>query len=449
MIPIKRNRIELLPKQLLLIRSEEDEVLYSGAFGAGKTRGLCYKALTHAIHSGNLVGLCRKTLASLKQTTLRVLLKPDGDLPPVLPEGTYTHNKQECLITLNDGGEIYYFGFDDPLRAASLNLGAVCVDEGVELDEDEYTMLLGRLRNTADPCRQIVTVTNPGAPTHFLNKRFRIKPEPNTRIIEANSTENYLLPADYIERLKRFTGQYRDRYVLGKWIAFEGLIYDNFTREIHLRHRRRSAFKYLIVGADEGYEDPAVLSLWAVDGDGRIHLLKVFYRRKVLQRDLVKIAVGFGADLKLDRVFVCDPAAAGLKAALEDAGLDVGETDNSVWEGIQETRNRLEEADDGRPRITFEPNCDGLEYALTEMDSYHIGKDEKPAKDCLDHFVDTMRYVVMHLHSSSAPQIHVIEELEDKKAAHEERHSEYGISGEDSSDDVSFDKLMQREEAWH
>ena len=91
----------LLPKQDLFVKATEREVLYSGAFAAGKTRCLCLKAVMRASHPGTREGLCRKHLVSLKATTLKTLLEPDGHLPAMLPKGTYTHHKSDKIIKLN------------------------------------------------------------------------------------------------------------------------------------------------------------------------------------------------------------------------------------------------------------------------------------------------------------------------------------------------------------
>ena len=83
-------KFDLLPAQLDFIRAREREVLYSGAFGAGKTRALCMKLVSRLVgRPGAREGLARKHLVSLKATTLRTLLEQDGNLPPVLPRGTY------------------------------------------------------------------------------------------------------------------------------------------------------------------------------------------------------------------------------------------------------------------------------------------------------------------------------------------------------------------------
>jgi len=452
-LPENEIEIELLPKQHDFLFSTATEKMLSGAFGSGKSRILCYDVVKHAMQPGNLVGLFRKTLTSLKATTLRVLLKNDGNLPPVLPEGSYKHNKSEHTIQIYDGGEIIYCGFDDPLRMASMNLGSAFIDEAREITEEEYVMVLGRLRNNADFCRQLGLATNPDAPTHFLYNRFFKEKDNSRAVFHSKSIDNFFLPQDYLDRLAKFTGQYRDRFVLGKWVAFEGLIFDNFSRDVHLVHRDISEFKYFVIGVDEGYQDPAVMCLFGVDGDSRMHLLKVYYRRKILQQDFVRAANYFGAELIArlrpenpieardwqppDRIFVIDPSAAGLKAAFEEAGLDCVSANNAVFEGIQETRDRFALAGDGRPRLTVEPDGEGIDEWLTEIESYHRGKDEKPAKGILDHAMDATRYPAMYLKGDAPPRLYSLE-----KSKREDTETPAEITEENR------ENLYERQEAW-
>ena len=115
-------KVQLLPKQLLFMEDMHTRhLLYSGAFAAAKSRALCWKLFVRASRKGAVEFLCRKTLVSLKKSTLKTLLEPDGDLPPVLEPGTYTHNKSEGIIRINGGGQIMYFGLDDPNKLGSVN----------------------------------------------------------------------------------------------------------------------------------------------------------------------------------------------------------------------------------------------------------------------------------------------------------------------------------------
>jgi hypothetical protein len=237
--------------------------------------------------------------------------------------------------------------------------------------------------------------------------------------------------------------------VLGKWIAFEGLIYDNFKREVHIVHRDPSEFKYFVIGVDEGYEDPAVLQLWGIDNDRRMHLFQMFYQTKVLQHNLVSVAKSFGVSRfpNLERIFAPDPSAAGLKAALEYNGMHVEKIDNDVFDGIQEVRNRLDVAGDGKPRLTIEPKCANIESFLTEVESYHRGKDEKPAKG-LDHAMDAMRYAAMYMRDEASGHVYVLDAPEEERPNPNERHVDYPLSNHEEEKDVSTTHIMESERAW-
>jgi len=392
------ERVKVLPKQMQFLRATEPEVLYSGAFGAGKSRVVAMKVREHAKVPGNFVGLCRKTYAELKDTTLRVMLKADGDLPPVLPEGTYQHNKTDHIIHLHGGGDILYFGFDDPLRVASLNLGAVGVDEGIELTAEEYTMLLGRLRNVVDPVRQIFTATNPGPPSHFLHARFYDNPSPDKLLIEANALENHFLPADYLVRLSQFEGTDYQRYVLGKWTAYEGLVYE-IDRETHVK-RLPGPWKEIVLGVDEGYTNPAAVLVCGIDADGRGHVFREIYEAGLQPSTLVKLIADLRGELGVRAVY-CDPSAAGLIADLRAEGIDARSADNAILDGIRTVKDALAVAEDGRPRLTISPECPNT---LRELESYcwKLGRDVPVKKN--DHAPDALRYL---LHSAKRGQVYI------------------------------------------
>ena len=223
--------VKALPKQLEFLDATEREVLYSGAFGAGKTRALCIKLVQRAIVPGARELLCRKTNVSLKRTTLETLLKPEGDLPPVLPEGTYTHNKTLQTIKIRGGGEIIYCGLDEPQKIGSMQLSGAAADEAIELTEDDWTMLRGRIRMKVSGLKQqLYGATNPGSPAHFLAIRFGLngeEPTKNTKAIVTCSEDNFFLSPEYLEDLRTFQGVALQRFVEGRWVAAEGMVYQD------------------------------------------------------------------------------------------------------------------------------------------------------------------------------------------------------------------------------
>lgn len=170
-IESNEHRLQVLPQQLRFLKSTARQILYSGAFGAGKTRAICLRVAMRAATVGAREGLCRKTVVSLKRSTLKTLLEPDGLLPPVLPQGSYEYKKIDGEINIKGGGTIMLFGLEDPARIASMNLSGVGCDEAVELSEQDWTMLRGRIRlKLPNLPNQLYGACNPSTPQHWLAK---------------------------------------------------------------------------------------------------------------------------------------------------------------------------------------------------------------------------------------------------------------------------------------
>jgi len=242
------------------VESSAPRVLFSGAFGAGKSVALCTKALKLSLDYPDNFGLiCRKVRATLSQTTLKTFL--DMVCPRELIR---EYNKTEGLITLTNGSQVLFGGLDDPLKLGSLNLGWVGIDEAIETTEDDWKMLEGRLR-LPGVHHQIFAATNPGPPAHYLYTMFfDLK---RGEVYQASSLENPELPADYKVRLSEFEGTYYQRYVLGQWVGMEGLVYSAFNERVCLIPRFEIPKRWLVYsGHDFGIANPAAV-FYAQDPD--------------------------------------------------------------------------------------------------------------------------------------------------------------------------------------
>ena len=235
------------------VASGAPRLLFSGAFGAGKSIALCAKGLKLSLdYSGNYGLIARKVRATLPQTTLKTFL----DL--VCPvELIADFNKAEGLITLTNGSQILFGGLDDPLKLGSLNLGWAGIDEAIETNEDDWRMLEGRLRKLDVP-HQIFAATNPGPPTHYLYQMFFVQQK--GEVYQASTYDNPALPEDYKARMAEFEGIYRDRYVLGLWKGLEGLVYSAFDEKSCLISRFEIDKSWPVyVGHDFGLVNPAAI----------------------------------------------------------------------------------------------------------------------------------------------------------------------------------------------
>lgn len=403
-----------MQKQWEFVHSDSPEILSSGAFGTGKTRGLCFRAVRLAQHPAARVGLCRLTHTALKRTTLATLLEPDGDLPPVLAPGQYKQSKVpgDEQIILNGGGKILLFGCENPITVASMSLTDCIVDEAIELTEEHWNMLLGRCRVTytlSDGSRNINTIataTNPGSPAHFLYEKFVALTEDEREklgrhLIRTKTAENFHLPPSFYERLSRFTGAALQRYRDGVWCANEGAIYPMFSDGVHVKHRGGPWVRY-VAGLDWGFTQPSALRVLGVDEGGCAHVLSELYEGGRTTGELAAYCQ-LACEQYSPITFVVDASNPSLIADMRKLGLRAIAGDSSqkaVQGGIAIVQNALmpdNHENDGNPRLTFEPTCGKGTY---EYYGYHWKdgalKDQPEKKD--DHACDADRYAMTYIH---------------------------------------------------
>ena len=382
-------------------------LLYSGAFAAAKSRALCWKLFVRASRKGAVEFLCRKTLVSLKKSTLKTLLEPDGDLPPVLEPGTYTHNKSEGIIRINGGGQIMYFGLDDPNKLGSVNGTGCAIDELVDLTLDDYIMLNGRVRMTVPSLtRQLYGACNPGPPSHWAALRWGLTPggtllDDTHRVIESSTFDNHFLmekAPDYVDSLRKMTGVAYERYVLGKWVGSDGLVYDKWDRRVHVQ---RLDFEPRSVGyaVDPGYTDPFAMLEILTDGDGRMHVSREWYERGKTHDQGINALLGMRRDPS--DVVVVDSAEPALIEAMQQRAIHAipaRKGPDSITAGVSKVQARLADPGDGRPRLTVDPSCTNL---IAEFETYEWAKNlsgfkDKP-KDENNHALDALRYYAQHI----------------------------------------------------
>jgi len=264
-----RPRVRLLfepvnSQQAKFMDSTAERLLFSGAFGAGKTVVLCAKGLKLSLDYPKNFGLiCRKVRATLALTTLKTFM--DKVCPQEL---IVDYNKSEGLVTLTNGSQIVFGGLDDPLKLGSLELGWAGIDEAIETAEDDWRMIEGRLRLPGVP-HQIFAASNPGPPAHYLYTMFFT--QHRGEVYQAGTLENPELPEDYKKRMAEYEGTYYERYVLGKWVGMEGLVYSGFNETVCKIPRFEIPKTWLIYsGHDFGDANTAALFFAENPGTGEL-----------------------------------------------------------------------------------------------------------------------------------------------------------------------------------
>jgi len=327
----------LMPAQKAFMESLDSELLYSGAFGAGKSRVGCEKGMfLSLLYPGNVGVIIRKTFTSLRITTMQTWERD------VCPPEYGIMNKQNHEYTFTNGSKVYFIGLDDPQKIGSLEVGWIFIDEAIELDEEDYTMLLGRLRLNNVPFRQIFCATNPASNVHWLYLHAYVNKQ--MRVFESDALKNIYTPADYKARLEKFKGIYRDRYVLGKWVGAEGTVYDCFDYNKHVIEPFTIPANWIRYRAiDFGYTNPFVC-LWFAQAphDSKYKGYYVYREIYMSQRTAEQHAKHI-VQLTGKEIIRCTFAdwAAGDRATIEMHGVPNMKAVKDISAGIQSVYNLL------------------------------------------------------------------------------------------------------------
>lgn len=236
------------PKQLELIRLVITDALPSvviiyGSKGSGKTIGslkawVIYILQRPVEYTFLMAG---KTLRSLERNCLNQLRILYG-------KSNVSWSLTAKKLTLF-GRTIWLEGAKDTsswVYIQGLTVYGVYLDEVSNMDEQFFIIALGSARGDDDS--KIFATTNPDKPRHWLKENFINKRNDegmSLAVFFFGIDDNTFLPQKVKERLKvQYQGVFYKRYILGKWVAAEGSIYDIFSN---------NKDDYLIESADMDY----------------------------------------------------------------------------------------------------------------------------------------------------------------------------------------------------
>jgi PBSX family phage terminase large subunit len=375
--------------------SRSAEVLYSGAYRAGKSRIGCEKAYWLArYYPGIPIGIFRKSAASLAASTERTLLHD------VIPRHMIArHNRTERWYELANGSRIWFFGLDpDPItgvpsKVGSVELGWAFVDEAAEVTESDWSMVKGRLSWPNIPYHQIAAATNPASPKHWLKVRFT--PPTDERVyLHASTFDNPLLPSDYVEDARNAADDiYHRRYHLGEWEAAEGVIWAMPDGQV--KQPETNEWHRVVAGVDWGFVHAFACEVVGQSGTGRLAVIDEVYE-KGQTIDQIIPALQYIRQAHNVSTFYADPSEPAYILQCQRAGLPIEPANNAVAPGIGAVSTAIAKG------MTISPTCRGI---LGEMPGYTWAKDrlggfrEVPI-EVNDDACDALRYAVLALNPS-------------------------------------------------
>ena len=379
------REIEFYDAQYNFVASDERFTAFVGGIGSGKTFAGCCKALAQCKDEG--LGLVvAPTYPMLRDATLRTFMQ-------VCDGAVKDFHKGEMRATVGQG-EVLFRSADDPERLRGPNLSWGYIDEAALCHKMTWPIILGRLREAgkAGPCW--ITTTPKGR--NWVWSEFVEKQRDGYAIFRAATQDNPYLAPEFVSDLQAsYVGSFARQELSGEFVAFEGLVYEEFDREIHVQ-KAPDKFVQVVAGVDWGYTNPAVILVLGLDGDGRVWVIDEYYQRRQLIGEIAQAADELRRKWNVG-YFLCDPSEPANLQQMSNAGLPVQRADNAVSEGIQRVKARLVDAGDGRRRLYIAPHCVNT---IAEFESY-VWKQQRDGelKDepdkTNDHAMDALRYALM------------------------------------------------------
>lgn len=402
---------------------DKDGIIADGAIRSGKTvcMSLSFVFWAMANYSDQNFAMCGKTIGSFRRNVLMVLklmLRSRGF--------AVVDHRTDNLVEISRNGvtnHFYIFGGKDESSQdliQGITLAGVFFDEVALMPESFVNQATGRC--SVDGSKYWFNC-NPDGPYHWFKTNWidkstgylgRIKTE---KIREKAAKENKpagLKEILYVhftmddnlslsEKIKAryrndYTGVFFKRYILGLWAMAEGIIYDMFSEERHVKAVLEYA-RLLIDGGryvsiDYGIQNATVFLLWNKGRDGKWYCIREYYysgRDKGIQKtdseyaeDLVKFLDGTPI-----KAVIVDPSAASFIAELNKRGFTVIQADNAVEDGIRLVATLL-----NTEKIAFSQSCKNtiMEFASYIWDPKAAERGEdKPIKQH-DHAMDAVRY---------------------------------------------------------
>ena len=392
---------------------DKDGIIADGAMRSGKTvcMSLSFVFWAMANYSDQNFAMCGKTIGSFRRnvlTILKLMLRSRGF--------QVADHRADNLVEISRNGvtnHFYIFGGKDESSQdliQGITLAGVFFDEVALMPESFVNQATGRC--SVDGSKYWFNC-NPDGPYHWFKLNWLDKAkEKNLLVLHFTMDDNLSLSEHIKERYRNmYTGVFFKRYILGLWAMAEGIIYDMFSEDRHvktiLEYARQLIDGGRYVSIDYGTQNATAFLLWNKGRDGKWYCIREYYysgRDKGIQ----KTDAEYAEDLKkfLDgtpvKAVIVDPSAASFIAELNKHGFTVIQADNAVEDGIRLVATLL-----NTERIAFSQSCKNtiMEFASYIWDPKAAERGEdKPIKQH-DHAMDAVRYFCYTILNNKAVRV--------------------------------------------
>ena len=434
------------PRQAVLMSRWEDEALYGGAAGGGKSDCALAEALRQ-VHIPKYRGLIlRKTYPQLSE-----LIDRSQEIYRAAFRGA-RYNDQKHVWIFPSGAKIYFGAMQytkDRHNYQGKRYDYIDFDELTQFLWDEYSYMFSRNRpNCPDTRVYMRAQANPGGVGHgWVKERFITAGRPmrtiwepvtirypdgheetrrKSRIFVPSSVfDNKILlrnDPDYLTRLASMPEAERNALLYGDWDTFTGQVFTEWRNDSeHYLDRVNThviaPFEVpkewtVVCGMDWGYARPFSVGWYAVDFDKRLYRVREFYGCTDTPNTGVKMEPSQAAqkireieatdfNLKGRRIkHVGDPAIWGTQSGMSIGDLFAREGifwekgDHTRLDGKMQVHHRLAFDERGVPMLYVFSTCrhfirtlPNLVYSSTDVEDVDTTGE--------DHIYDELRYVCM------------------------------------------------------
>lgn len=389
-------------KQLQILQfrfSDYSYLICDGAVRSGKTSLMTVGFIDDAMarFNGRRFGICGKTVDSATKN----IVQPYMAMQYAQRSYRIKWSRTDKTMTVSKGGitnVFEVFGGKDESSYALIQgrtLAGCLIDEVVLQPRSFVDQAMIRCSVTG---AKVWFSCNPAAPSHWFYTDWILKAdkgEINAKHIHFVLRDNPGLSDETIQRYeKSFSGVFYQRYVLGEWVAAEGLIYPFFAahQDTYLFHGDASHIDgQFYVSIDYGTHNPCSMGLWVIH-DGKALRIKESYfdsRAERVQRtdeehyaELERLTKGYYI-----QAVVVDPSAASFIETIRRHGKYlVIPADNDVLNGIRCVASLMQAG-----LVTIHESCAASrrEFGLYSWDDK--AKEDRVVKEN-DHAMDDIRY---------------------------------------------------------
>ncbi len=444
------------PKQAVFMSRFEDEALYGGAAGGGKSDALVIEALRQVSIPHYKALILRKTFPQLAE----LIDKTQSYYRRAFPRARY--NGTTHTWTFPSGAKIIFGSMQhskDRFQYQGQAYDFIAFDELTHFSWEEYNYLFSRNRPNGPGTRVYIRATaNPGGIGHgWVKERFITATSPMKTIwsdvdivfpdghTETKRKSRIFVPSsvfdnpalltndpNYIVRLASMPEAERNALLYGDWDTFSGQVFTEWRNDPQHYDDRRwshviSPFKVpdawnIWCGLDWGYARPFSVGWYAVDHERRLYRIRELYgctgtpnvgvkwEPSEVAREIKRIEAE-DPNLKGRKIHrVGDPAIWGsdgtesIGALMERERVYWEKGDHARIDGKMQIHHRLAFDDDGVPLLYVFASCKHFIRTVPAL-VYDETDVEDVDSDGEDHIYDELRYVAMKNPISPRPKI--------------------------------------------